>query len=75
MDQPLDLILLVDDDETTNHVNKRLLTRLNVAQEIKVVANGQEAIDYLRHGGKADHPTPDLIFLDIKMPVWIRRNR
>jgi CheY-like chemotaxis protein len=67
----LNLILLVDDDDTTNHVNKRLLTRLQVAREIKVLTNGQEAIDYLREasGPDAGHLRPDLIFLDIKMPV------
>lgn len=69
----LDLILLVDDDETTNHVNKRLLTKLNVAREIKVMYNGKEAIEYLSSAcGDAKnsaHICPDLIFLDIKMPV------
>jgi CheY-like chemotaxis protein len=67
----LNLILLVDDDETTNHVNKRLLTRMNVAREIKVLTNGQEAIDYLSQSGVAEGSNlcPDLIFLDIKMPV------
>jgi CheY-like chemotaxis protein len=71
MTQPLDLILLVDDDETTNHVNKRLLSRLNVAREIKILANGQEAMNYLSRteGSEADYQRPDLIFLDIKMPV------
>ena len=73
MSPKLDLILLVDDDETTNHVNKRLLTKLNVAREIKVLYNGKEAIDYLSSAcGSGKDPAntcPNLIFLDIKMPV------
>ncbi len=66
----LDLILLVDDDDTTNYVNKRLLTRLNVAKEIKVMTNGQEALTYLQNAAAGNgEVNPDLIFLDIKMPV------
>ncbi|GEO03178.1 response regulator [Adhaeribacter aerolatus] len=66
----LDLILLVDDDETTNYVNKRLLTSLNVAKEIKIMTNGQEALTYLQNAAAGGREiNPDLIFLDIKMPV------
>jgi CheY-like chemotaxis protein len=73
MQPVLDLILLVDDDDTTNYVNKRLLTRLNVAREIKVMTNGQEAMEYIietaTSNGTNGPVAPDLIFLDIKMPV------
>ncbi len=73
MPPKLNLILLVDDDDTTNHVNKRLLTRLNVAEEIKTLANGREAINYLTSAcgpsKNSENVCPDLIFLDIKMPV------
>lgn len=67
----MNLILLVDDDETTNHVNKRLLTRLQVARQIKVLTNGQEALDYLTEANApgGEDLLPDLVFLDIKMPV------
>ncbi|GAB3819143.1 hypothetical protein GCM10028895_17170 [Pontibacter rugosus] len=70
---PLDLVLLVDDDDTTNFLNQRLLNEMNISKEIKVLKNGKEAIDYLV---KAYGPVqidgfkrPDIIFLDIKMPV------
>jgi CheY-like chemotaxis protein len=70
MRSTLDLILLIDDDETTNYVNKRLLTRLNVAKEIKVMSNGKEALTYLQNAAAGNgEKNPDLIFLDIKMPV------
>ena len=66
----LDLIMLVDDDDTTNHVNKRLLTRLNAAKEIKVMTNGEEALTYLQNATAGNGEIiPNLIFLDIKMPV------
>lgn len=70
---PLNLILLVDDDDTTNYVNHRALTRTQVAREIKVFTNGEKALHYLREAcgpePEATQPCPELIFLDIKMPI------
>jgi len=72
--KPLDLILLIDDDETTNHVNLRTLKRTNIARDIKIFMNGEQALDYLQSAcltskNEAAYPCPDLIFLDIKMPI------
>lgn len=72
-DQPLDLVLLVDDDETTNYLNERLLRTMKIAKDVKVLMNGKEALDYLTKAftpaSDTDYQRPDLIFLDIKMPV------
>ncbi len=68
----LDLVMLVDDDTTTNYLNQRLLNEMSVAKDILVVGNGKEALDYLKKavtGGEGAPRFPDLIFLDIKMPV------
>lgn len=71
--KPLNLILLVDDDETTNFVNMRLLANMKIAEDIKAVKNGKEAIEFLKEAcsesPKPGFVCPDLIFLDIKMPV------
>lgn len=68
--KPLNLILLVDDDETTNYLNQRLLTRMQVAERIDIVTNGEEAIRYLNScDNSGSNPCPELIFVDIKMPV------
>ena len=65
----LNTVLLVDDDETTNYLNHRLLSRMEIASDIRVVTDGEEAINYLRQAFAAttDHPRPELIFVDIKM--------
>ncbi|WP_347156501.1 response regulator [Pontibacter chitinilyticus] len=65
----LDLVLLIDDDDTTNYLNERLLTEMQVAKQIMVLKNGKEAIEYLGRAEEALEKRPDLIFLDIKMPV------
>ncbi|MFB9862911.1 response regulator [Rufibacter immobilis] len=67
--EPLEVIMLVDDDDTTNFVNKRLLLKLGVAKEIIIKKNGAEALEYLQTSAQNGTAFPDLIFLDIKMPV------
>ena len=70
---PLKLIMLVDDDDTTNYLNKRLLEGLNTAERIIVVKDGEQALEYLTHAcdesKSVEYPCPDLIFMDIKMPI------
>ncbi|PIQ22761.1 MAG: response regulator [Cytophagales bacterium CG18_big_fil_WC_8_21_14_2_50_42_9] len=72
--KPLDLILLVDDDETTNYVNNRTLQRTQAAHEVKIFTDGEQAIRYLQaaactSGAPGKEKCPDMIFLDIKMPI------
>lgn len=63
-------VLLVDDDPTTNFLNKKLLLRLGVTDNIRVALNGQEGLHEVREHCR-EQPTdcPVLIFLDMNMPV------
>ena len=54
-------ILLVEDNEPNRYIIKRYLRKLNV--KIYEAENGQEAIDFLKT------KQPDLILMDIHMPV------
>ena len=63
-------ILLVDDDSTTNYLNKLLFTRLGVTEELLVAENGREALATLvRVCGEPTPSCPALILLDLNMPV------
>jgi CheY-like chemotaxis protein len=69
-------VLLIDDDDTTNFLNRRLLERLEVTDSIRTFVNGKQAFDYLYNisnnnydPGNKDYFVPQLIFLDINMPV------
>ena len=70
----LKCILLIDDDEATNFLNKIIIERANLTEHIQVAQSGQEALDYLTNQGDfleegKGYPQPDLIFLDINMPA------
>lgn len=69
MMKSVNTILLIDDDETTNYLNHRLLLRMEAAPDIRVVTDGDEALNYLKKAfaGEEDYARPDLIFVDIKM--------
>lgn len=69
MKKKLNCILLIDDDRATNFLHEMVLSEMSVADEIIAVESGMEALKYLTsiEGGK--YPQPDLIFLDINMPV------
>lgn len=70
MKNKLNCILLVDDDEPTNFLNKMVLEDINCAENIEVADSGQEALHYLEESTPNGHPSaPDLIFLDINMPA------
>jgi CheY-like chemotaxis protein len=62
-------ILLIDDDQINNFINKRIIKKLNIAEEINIALNGEEALSYIqKYCGSTGH-CPELIFLDINMPV------
>lgn len=61
--------LLVDDDSINNFINERLLKKLNLAHETKIVLNGEEAVKYIRERTGEGKACPELILLDINMPV------
>jgi CheY-like chemotaxis protein len=69
----LECILLVDDNQHTNFFNKRLINKLGLAEQVIVAENGREGIDLLTGqstpGSQAGYPRPNLILLDINMPV------
>ena len=63
-------ILIIDDDFVNNFLTQRLVSKLDLVQQTKVVTNGQEGLDYITRFCKNDHVCcPDLVLLDIHMPV------
>lgn len=65
----LSCVLLVDDDPTTNFLNRKLLLRLGITDQVRVALNGQEALAELHACQDQPASCPVLIFLDVNMPV------
>lgn len=65
----LDTVLIVDDDTNSSWFHQMLIQKYNLAEEVKIKADGQIALNYLLKLSKNKQPLPDLIFLDINMPV------
>lgn len=64
-------ILLVEDDLNDVELMLSALEKFNLRNEVVVVNDGEEALDYLNRSGKfrlrpASHPVA--VFLDLKMP-------
>ena len=68
MARKLNTILLIDDDEATNFMHERIIKKAEVTDNIVVVENGEEAMDYIDKAVKGEVGFPEIIFLDINMP-------
>src|SRR5262245_29976873 len=65
-------ILLVEDSRADVQITLRAFQEAGGLNQVSVVKNGREALEYLRHQGvyASSRPqTPDLILLDIVMPL------
>lgn len=69
MSKPAHHILLIDDDDVTNFLSREMLRIYMPSPQIDTALNGQEAIDYLRSRVDDPEQLPDIILLDINMPV------
>jgi len=61
--------MLVDDNETDNFIHKRVLELGNFAGNIIIKNSGKTALEYLEVNQNNPSAIPDIIFLDINMPI------
>jgi len=62
-------VLLVDDENVNNRITEMVLRSATFTGSIDCVANGQEAINFLEDRIEHRLALPDIIFLDINMPI------
>lgn len=62
-------VLLIDDNEVDNYISKYIFTKSQMAEKITIKSSAIEALKLLEElkGNSAEFP--DLIFLDIRMPL------
>lgn len=63
-------ILLVEDDQDDIFLTKKAFEQQNVLNNLHVVRDGVDAMDFLRQEDEhADAPRPDIILLDLNLPT------
>ncbi|NCI47853.1 response regulator [Sediminibacterium soli] len=64
------IVFLIDDDNIYQFTARKILESTGLAKEIVSFYNGKEAIKYLTDDkNRLSENFPDLIFLDINMPI------
>jgi CheY-like chemotaxis protein len=70
---PSNVILLAEDNPDDALIFKLMFKRAALPHALQVVEDGQQAIDWLSGKGiysdRQKHPLPDVLLLDLKMPV------
>jgi len=66
-------VMLIDDNEIDNLINQKMIEAANITQHIYTHTGARSAIEFLKNIEKldniADQILPDVIFLDIDMPL------
>jgi two-component system, response regulator len=66
-------ILLIEDNPSDIELTKRALTRGRILNEVLVIENGKEALDYFTgqgtYAGRNIYDLPALVLLDLNLPV------
>lgn len=63
------VISVVDDDEIYQYTIKRTLNLLKLTKKVLIFSDGEEAIEFLEENIQDEETLPDVIFLDINMPI------
>ena len=62
-------IYLIDDDETFRFLTKDIIASTNIPVKIKEFEYGKKALEQLEKNAKNPDKLPDVIFIDLYMPV------
>lgn len=66
----INIACIIDDDPIYVFGTKKIMQLSNFCESIIVFGNGKEAHDSLKATILADEPQPDVILLDLNMPIW-----
>ena len=69
MEKNYNTVLLIDDDDIDNIIHKMVINEVNFAENIITCKTSEDAIIYLQQAKRGEKKIPDLILLDIIMPV------
>lgn len=62
-------VCIVDDDDIYQFTMVKTMKSLNLTDKVMVFSDGEEALDFMLDNLHNDKELPDVIFLDIDMPI------
>ncbi|MDX1909459.1 MAG: response regulator [Bacteroidia bacterium] len=62
-------VMLVDDSEIDNIINEKIIEASNFSDKILVFQTGEDALTFLREHQENEAELPEIVFLDINMPI------
>ncbi len=62
-------LFIVDDDSLFTHITSLVVDDSDMVEEVKVYTNGKEVFDYLSVHSHNPEKLPNIILLDLSMPV------
>ncbi|WP_207497172.1 response regulator [Aridibaculum aurantiacum] len=63
------IVCLIDDDNIYQLITTKIIEMVNPQQQVISFSNGQQAIDYFTSLSNEHTTLPDIIFLDLNMPI------
>lgn len=67
--RPIEILALVDDDDTFVYITKKVIEKNSDVKEIKTFSNGLDALNFLKENINDKYQLPEIIFLDLSMPI------
>ncbi len=64
-----DRVLLIDDNDIDNFINERMITTNFFSNRVIVKNSGESALNYLKENSGEEANLPQIIFLDLNMPI------
>ncbi len=69
MAKKINLVMLVDDNDTDNFISQKIIELNGFADRVIAKNSGKSALEYLEANENNPSELPDVIFLDINMPI------
>ncbi len=65
-----DLLCVIEDDPTHLFITRKMIEMSGIVKDIIVYKNGKEAFDNLKAIFQSAKKLPEIILVDINMPIW-----
>jgi CheY-like chemotaxis protein len=65
----IERICIIDDDKIYRFTTEKYIKMLKLANHVTTFSDGEEALEYLKENALEDKNLPDIILLDVNMPI------